>query len=185
MLINEYLSDYHFSEKHIIKVNASKDVIFKAIIDLPPNEISFLFKLLFFIRSIPPKILGRPYIGFCPNNPLLRQLEEKGFKVLETNEQEIVLGVIGRFGQLKRREIYRIDDFKKFNEKGSGKVVTNFYLAKNEDEVLLSTETRIYLSDKKSKRRFAMYWMIVYSGSALIRRMWLKAIKKRAALKAD
>jgi len=46
--------------------------------------------------------------------------------------------------------------------------------------VLLSTETRIYISDKKSKRRFAMYWMIVYPGSAGIRRIWLKAIKKRA-----
>ena len=112
--------------------------------------------------------------------PYLKQLEEKGFKILEKNDQEIVFGVIGQFGKLKKSEIYQIDDFKSFNEKEAGKVATNYYLVESEDKVSLSTETRIYISDKKSKRRFTMYWMIVYLGSALIRRIWLKAIKKRA-----
>ena len=180
MLIDEYLPDYNFSEKHTIDISASNDQILKAIIDLSPKEISFLFRLLFFIRSIPPKILGRNYIGFDPNNPLLKQLEGKGFKILETNEHEIVFGVIGQFGKLKNGEIYKIDDFKKFNENESGKVVTNFFLMGKGNKVSLTTETRIYISGKKSKKYFAMYWMIVYPGSAIIRRIWLKAIKKRA-----
>ena len=182
MLIDDYLSDYNFSEKHTIEINASNDQILKAIIDLSPNEISFIFRLLFFIRSFPPKMLGRNYIGFDPNVPLLKQLEEKGFKILETNEQEIVFGVIGQFGKFKNGEIYKIDDFKNFNRNESGKVATNFYLTENEKTVSLSTETRIQISGKKSKMMFAMYWFIVYSGSAIIRRIWLRAIKKRAEM---
>lgn len=180
ILLNKYLQYYHFSEKHEIEIKANKENILKAIIDLQPNEISNLFKVLFFIRSIPPKILGKNYIGFCPDTPLLKQLEEKGFKILETNDHEIVFGVIGQFGKLKKGEIYNIDDFINFNEMESVKVATNFFLVEREDTVLLSTETRIYNTDKKSRRIFAVYWMIVYPGSALIRRIWLKAIKRRA-----
>lgn len=180
MLINKYLPDYHFSEKHTIQINAFRNQILKAIIELPPNEISFLFRFLFFIRSIPPKILGRRYIGFNPHDPLIKQLEEKGFKILERNDQEIVLGVIGQFGKLIKGKIYQIDDFINYNEIGSGKVALNFYLAGNDNEISLSTETRISTSDKKSRRKFAMYWMIVHPGSAVIRRIWLKAVKKRA-----
>jgi len=82
MLLNKYLQYYHFSEKHEIKISASKENIVQAIIDLHPNEISFLFSTLFFIRSIPPKILGKNYIGFSPDTPLLKQLEEKDLKYL-------------------------------------------------------------------------------------------------------
>lgn len=128
MLINEYLPDYHFSEKHTIDIKASKKQILKAIVDLSPNEISFLFQFLFFIRSIPPKLFGKRYIGFRSNSPLLKQLEEKGFKILEMNDPEILLGVIGQFGKLKSGEIYHLDDFKNFNAGESGEVATNFYL---------------------------------------------------------
>ena len=139
MLLNEYLSDYHFSEKHKINIDATSSQILQAIIDLSPGEISFLFSFLFFLRSIPPKLLGRRYIGFDSDNPLLKQLEDKGFKILEINDHEIVLGVIGQFGKMRNGEIHKINDFKNFNEKESGKVATNFYLTGNEDKVTLST----------------------------------------------
>jgi hypothetical protein len=45
---------------------------------------------------------------------------------------------------------------------------------------ILSTETRVYATDEASKRRFAAYWRVIYPGSALIRRMWLRAIVRRA-----
>jgi len=45
---------------------------------------------------------------------------------------------------------------------------------------LLTTETRIYATDASSRRAFARYWRVIYPGSSLIRRMWLRAIKKTA-----
>jgi hypothetical protein len=44
----------------------------------------------------------------------------------------------------------------------------------------LSTETRVFGTDDGARRRFAVYWRMIYPGSALIRRMWLQAIKRRA-----
>ena len=44
----------------------------------------------------------------------------------------------------------------------------------------LTTETRIYATDASARRRFAAYWRLIYPGSALIRRTWLRAIRERA-----
>jgi hypothetical protein len=180
MLNNKYLPYYQFSERHTIKIDAPKNRILAAIIELPPNEISFIFKLLFIIRSIPPKLLGRPYIGFRSNVPLIEQLEENGFALLDKNSQEIVLGVVLGSGKSKERVTTPVKDFMNPGKKGYGKVATNFFIKEEEGNVLLSTETRIFLRDKKTKRKFTLYWLVVYPGSALIRRLWLKAIKKRS-----
>jgi len=44
----------------------------------------------------------------------------------------------------------------------------------------LGTETRVLGTDDGARHRFAVYWRVIYPGSALIRRMWLQAIKRRA-----
>jgi len=46
----------------------------------------------------------------------------------------------------------------------------------------LTTETRVYATDASTRRRFALYWRVIYPGSALIRRMWLRAVARRAKL---
>jgi hypothetical protein len=45
---------------------------------------------------------------------------------------------------------------------------------------LVTTETRVFAADAATQRRFGTYWRIIYPGSALIRRMWLRAIRRRA-----
>jgi hypothetical protein len=45
---------------------------------------------------------------------------------------------------------------------------------------MVSTETRVFASDASARRRFAAYWRLIYPGSATIRRMWLRAIERRA-----
>lgn len=50
-------------------------------------------------------------------------------------------------------------------------------------ETLLTTETRVYATDSATRKKFAGYWRVVYPGSALIRVMWLRAIRNRAEAK--
>ena len=44
----------------------------------------------------------------------------------------------------------------------------------------LRTETRVLGTDEAARGKFAMYWCVIYPGSAIIRREWLAAIKRRA-----
>ena len=48
------------------------------------------------------------------------------------------------------------------------------------DGCVVTTETRVFTTDPSSRRKFGEYWRVIYPGSALIRRMWLQAIKRRA-----
>jgi hypothetical protein len=45
---------------------------------------------------------------------------------------------------------------------------------------IVTTETRVFASSASACRRFAVYWRVIYPGSAIIRRMWLRAIERRA-----
>ncbi len=45
---------------------------------------------------------------------------------------------------------------------------------------MVTTETRVYATDTSARHRFAPYWRVIYPGSALIRRTWLRAVKPRA-----
>ena len=73
------------------------------------------------------------------------------------------------------------EQFKALDAPGLAKAAMNFRL---EDSgaggCLLTTETRVYATDASARRRFTPYWRVIYPGSALIRRMWLRAIKRRA-----
>jgi hypothetical protein len=53
-------------------------------------------------------------------------------------------------------------------------------LIEQPDRCVVTTETRVFTTDPWSRRKFGEYWRMIYPGSALIRRMWLQAIKKRA-----
>jgi hypothetical protein len=48
------------------------------------------------------------------------------------------------------------------------------------DGETLATETRVWAADPSSRRRFRRYWLVIRPCSGLIRRVWLRAIKRRA-----
>ena len=42
------------------------------------------------------------------------------------------------------------------------------------------SETRVHATNAQARRRFAGYWAVIRPGSGFIRRMWLRAIRRRA-----
>src|SRR5262249_39690914 len=48
------------------------------------------------------------------------------------------------------------------------------------DASRVTTETRVFANSPAARRQFAAYWRVIYPGSAIIRRMWLRAIERRA-----
>src|ERR1017187_3674488 len=66
------------------------------------------------------------------------------------------------------------------------KIVMSFRIQEvDATHCLLTTETRVYAAGTHVLRGFVTYWRMIYPGSALIRRMWLRAIKLRAEAPAD
>ena len=184
MLLDEFMPIYEFSESHSIEIGAGPAEIFRSIREVTPMEIPLL-RALFGIRSLPSRLAGKGRLGFANTQPFLEQILAFGFTILgEDQDRELVLGTIGQFWKLWGGSSPQIDnsqDFLGFDKTGYAKATINFYVEESPSHgKTLNTQTRIYIPDPGARRKFAIYWRLIYPGSALIRRMWLGAIKRRA-----
>ena len=73
-----------------------------------------------------------------------------------------------------------MDDFVTFAEPGWAKIAIELQAVADGEGARLETETRIYLTDRGARRRFAAYWLVVRPFSGIVRIGWLRAAKRRA-----
>jgi hypothetical protein len=178
--LDEFSPEYHFHEVHSIRVHAPKERVYAAIKAVTADEIRF-FRTLTWIRS--PSLARRAESIMAPSRqtPIHEVATRTTFVLLADDPgRELVTGtVIGRPWTHGRRPEPR--DFIEWDRPGYCKAAMNFQI---EDEgggwARLSTETRVFATSEEARRNFALYWRVIYPGSALIRREWLKAIQRRA-----
>ena len=95
--------------------------------------------------------------------PMMVFLARSGFLLLsEEANREIVMGTPNR----RPNDVKIAFNFRVRDEDGGWSELT--------------TETRVFATDPLARREFALYWRIIYPGSATIRRTWLEAIRRRA-----
>lgn len=179
--IDEFAPAYQFDERHSIRVQAPRDRVFRAIKAVTADEILF-FRTLTWIRS--PHRPGRgpeSILNVRPTTPILEAALRGGFLLLaEEPERELVVGAVVCCRRRYAR-VGSVEEFRRLDRAGVAKAVMNFLL---EDDgpgwTRVTTETRVFATDPAATRRFAAYWRVIHPGSALLRRMWLRAIRQRA-----
>ena len=181
--LDRFLPEYRHSEVHETVVAASPEAVMRAVWSVTVREIP-LAGVLFRIRSLPARLLRRPLPDRDVNRPILEvSTGGGGFIVLEQGPTEVVLGVVGRFWRLATRDVVKFstpEEFVAFGGEGYAKAVINFLVNSVEGRTRLRTETRILPLGAEAARRFGLYWFFVHPVSALLRRMWLRAIRRRA-----
>ena len=182
-LIDDFLPKYDFAEVHEIQVQAPIEVTYQKVLDLDLSR-SKIIRGLFKLREMPAFFSSgnrdREKLGLT-----FEGLEKFGFILLGRNPgQEILLGLVGRFwtpsGGIRRLDA---DGFQKFTEPDFAKTVWNFYLSENENQTVLSTETRIACMDARSLRNFKAYWTFIRPFSGLVRKEILQVIKRESGNK--
>ena len=172
---------YQFHEVHAIHIDASPDRVYRAVREVTAGEIS-LFQLLTrirrFGRSGPESIVNAP-----DALPILDVATRTTFLVLADDvPREVVIGtvVIAPSGW-RRADAATPEAFAALAQPGFATALMNFRIEPDaRGTSLLSTETRVFATDATARRHFAVYWRIIYPGSAIIRRSWLRAIRRRA-----
>jgi len=97
-LLDRYLPIFHFREIHSIQIVAPPERVYRAIQEVTMEEIS-LASLLFWVRTLPARILGRKIDAFRGYLPLLHQAvgPRGGFVFLgESSGRELVIGTGAR-----------------------------------------------------------------------------------------
>lgn len=188
--LDQFIPAWQFSEFHSIRIVAPKEKVYAALQQVTAKEIHF-FRTLIWIRRFgrpgPESILNPP-----PDTPLLQIATKTSFIVLaEEPNREFVVGTLVAAPRAWRPAGNKTSEgFKALAASGSpgyALAAMNFHLEDCPPSsvarlpcTVLATETRVYATDASSRRAFARYWRVIYPGSSLIRRMWLRAVKERA-----
>ena len=166
-------------ERHTRRIAAPPARVYAAIRTLPAGDIRFFHTLTWlrrFGRPLPPCILHAP-----KEQSIIDTAVAGGFVLLaEDAPRELAVGAVV-IGQGRLTPPLTPAQFGAIAGPGFAKATMNFLIADDgAGGSIVTTETRVHGTDARSARRFAMYWRIIQPGSALIRRMWLRAIQRRA-----
>lgn len=182
--LDEFMPVWQFKEFHRREVDAPPVRAFEAMKAVTAEEI-FLFRALTSIRRggrpVPTSILNP-----AQHEPLIDVATRSGFVLLaEDSPRELVIGTVVKAPAGTRGKL-TADFFRRAPPPGFALATMNFLVTPiGTDRSIVSTETRVFASGPSARRAFGMYWRLIYPGSALIRRMWLRAIGKRAKFRAD
>ncbi|HET9838480.1 MAG TPA: hypothetical protein VFR84_09615 [Candidatus Angelobacter sp.] len=188
--LDRLMPAYQFSEFHSIRIAAPREKVYGAVKQVTAEEILF-FRTLVWIRRLgragPESVLNPP-----PNTPLLEVATRTSFLLLaEVPNQEYVVGTLVAaprgWRPSKEPSAQGFKELLASGQPGFAPALMNFRLEDcggtkpaSPPCTLVTTETRIHATAPATRRAFARYWRVIYPGSSLIRRMWLRAIRKRA-----
>jgi hypothetical protein len=177
--LDDILPAWQFSEFHRIRIDAPPQIVFEAIRQVRADEI-VLFRALTWIRRggrrTPENILNPG-----SEKPILDVATRTGFIYLaDEPPREVVIGtavIVPPDGDFDLTP----EAFRRRLPPGFALAAMNFAVrADGLDRSVLTTETRVHANSPAARRQFGMYWRVIYPGSALLRRTWLQAIRKRA-----
>ncbi|HEX8247482.1 MAG TPA: hypothetical protein VF599_04800 [Pyrinomonadaceae bacterium] len=178
MLIDEFLPEYDFDEKHETTIRASAEKVYAALDSFDFND-SAVIRRLFWLRGL----AGKDECGESSKTSNLRDMTKLNFIILgEKPCEEIVLGIAGKFwalsGDLQK---LKPEEFRAFAKEGYAKGAWNFFLSEaGEKEICLRTETRVQCLGEKSQESFRFYWWFIKPFSGWIRQEMLRLVKQKA-----
>jgi hypothetical protein len=178
--LDEFMPVWQFSEVHSLRVAAPPARVFEVMNRVRPDEI-FLFRTLIAIRGAgqpPPQNVQNAITSYTS----LHDIAVHSTFVALANDppRESVDGTIVG-GPPGPRVPLTAAIFKKALPPGYALAAMNTLVTPDgAGGSIVSTETRVFANSPAARRRFAAYWRVIYPGSALIRRMMLRAIARRA-----
>jgi hypothetical protein len=153
--LDDFLPSYEFVARYGVRIEADAREAECAVREVTFREVPVVRALLF-LRGLGS---GRA------DEPVVTAMTRRATVLDDVPGEGIVLGLRGRFWRLRGRggepEATAVVDFRAVD--GS-----------------LTTETRVHVPDRRSRRRFARYWRLVAPFSGVTRKHVLRAAKRRA-----
>lgn len=161
-LLSDVLPRWDVRKRHTIEIEATPERVWSALNQTTLGEMP-VARMLFRLRGLP-----------SGGDRSLLDLE--GFqRIAEDPGRELVVGAVGR-PWIVTEHLRQDADVRTFSEPGYAKMA----LSVTYDGRTLATETRVQLTDPRSRIWFKLYWLVVGPFSSVIRNAWLRAIARRA-----
>ena len=172
-ILDTVLPEFQFNERHRVWINASPDAALAAAREVSLGDLP-LARFLMRVRGMRTSVHGS----------LWSQMLAGGFVELgEVPGREVVIGMIGQMWKLSSGRSPKVAgavEFSAFDQPGYAKAVMSLEAHQVDRRCELVTETRVFATDAQAQRAFSRYWLVIRPGSGIIRRVWLRAAKRRA-----
>lgn len=182
-LLESIMPAYDVQEVHSTHVDAQPANTFAAVLAVTPGETA-LARPLLWVRTLPARMRGAGRIDDALWNRPFLSMPSTGI-LGYVPDREIVVGLIGKFWQLRHGERVAVqsrEQFMAFNGSGFAVSTLSFHVDAEGSGSRVTTITRVRTTDADSRRAFLRYWRVIGTGSAVLRRTWLRAVKARAEL---
>ena len=176
--LDELMPEYQFSERHSARVHARPEQVILATRQSTFADLKSLLTLLK-IRGV---VLRTPFhdMGDLQTQRILDKFAEAGY-LFDGSEQEIAMFGVWNVRANRRPEVHTLQEYADYRDPGAVKMAFDFTVEDMGDGwSTLRAETRVAATDASTLRGVGRYWRLIVPGSGLLRRQWLKAIKKRA-----
>ncbi len=190
--IDEFLPDFDYSEIRTADAKADRASVYAAAKQLTGHDLGGVLGSLLRSSNVPEKLEEIEIdINEALDTPILNILYEHAVVPLaEEHNREIVFGIVAELGKDASGDWPKPespDAFRAFDDPKFGKLAVNILLqpGREPNEVLISSELRVHISDAGRKAEFGQYWPVVSFAAGLIQQQWLRAIVKRAEQGAD
>ena len=162
MLLDDVIPRWDVRKRRTLTLVAPAERVWAALHDTKLGDIP-IARLLFRIRGLPA----------AADRGIL---ELEGFdRLAEEPGRELVVGAVGK-PWTPRGGLRRGADPRTFIEPGYALMALNVTY----DGQTLATETRVALTDARSRFLFKAYWLLVGFFSGVVRDAWLRAVAKNA-----
>lgn len=172
---------YDVQEVHSTHVDAQPADVYSAVLSVTPGDTA-LARPFLWLRTLPGRISGGPPIDDAVwNRPLLSETSPAALGRIPA--REIVVGLIGNFWKLRDGERVAVESreqFMAFKRPGFAVATLSFHIDPEGTGSRVTTITRVRTTDRASQRAFRRYWRVIGTGSGVLRRTWLQAVKARA-----
>jgi len=155
--LDRVFPNWDFRERHATRVDAPPERVFEAVRTVTLAEMG-TFRVLARLRGIRAPV----------DRPLLEVAGPAWSVLADEPGRELVFGAAGQPWKLRGGLGSR--------DPSHVRMAINWRL----EGTTLSTETRVLATDAAARRKFRLYWLVIRPFSGLIRRVWLRAIKRRA-----
>ena len=169
-ILDEVMPKWHSREYHSIKVAASTTDVIEVAEELKWKDVPIFYYSINLLSSKKNRKKSDDTIFSLFFGSGLYQ------KAYRSSEELVIVGILPVSKKIKKHELNDvIPDFQKLNEKNIVKIAANFLYK----DGILSTETRNLPIGEKANLFFSIYWICIYLGSGMIRRIWLRGIRKK------
>jgi len=180
-LLESIMPAYEVQEVHSAHVDADPARVYAAIFEVTPGETA-LARPFLWIRALPSRLRGRKSISDAVWKQPFVSISDTAI-LARAPGREVVVGLIGKFWKLQGAEKVAVssrDQFMSFDTPGFAVSTLSFHIDPEAKGCRLTTVTRVRTTDATSRREFRRYWRVIGTGSAVLRRTWLDALKARA-----